>query len=348
MNKKIELSMKIFHNNYPICTLPLVESYLAYKNIVPDTSYVFLDYSLRYTKKADTIFYGQRDDLHALNISLTIRENDNFCSEQDYNPDDIYLKELEKIYGVTVNPCKTFLFNEFRDEVFRRLEQSEPTIFQFNLAFIPNRMGFENLFYEHMIAIIGYDPEKKVFLCMDDYENPYFEITEERLQNCFMYIKNKYGNVKLYNICIKNKYIEPDYAYLKKRIQEILVYNNQKNTTGYYGIEALNIFDCDFNMFLANNTNQEYFEITDVFKVYKERKTTFRCLENFKKFDNNIEKLQESIQKEGNLWFEFYFLIKRSIFEKRWDFDSDAKFILNKLKKLMPQSMNYLEQLLKV
>lgn len=346
MNKKIELSMKIFHNNYPICTLPLVESYLAYKNIVPNTSYVYLDYSLRYTKKDDTIFYEPKDSLHALNISLTIRENDNFRSEQDYNPDDIYLKELEKIYGVTVNPCKYFDVNEFKGEVFKKLNQFEPTIFQFNLAFIPNRMGFENLFYEHMIAIIGYDPEKKVFLCMDDYENPYFEITEKRLQDCFMYIKNKYGNVKLYDICIKDKFVEPDYIYFKKRIEEIITYNNQKDDTSFYGIDALNAFHSDFNIFLANNSNQEYFEITDIFKVYKERKTTFRCLENFKRFNNKIEDLQEIIQKEGNLWFELYFLIKRSIFEKRWSFDSDANYLLNHLKKLMPVSMNYLEQLI--
>lgn len=336
--------MKMIFPNYPLCTVSLIESYLNYKGLFDDISYIMISYSLKY-KKDDEEMRILENQL--LNISLTTCENDDINPLLDFDKNNIYLKELMLLYGVELWTKGFSNYKDFREEIHQCLSVNEPVIFQFNLFYIPNRQGYKKLDIDHMIAIIGYDDSTGEYLCLDANENPYFRLSEGDMEQCFYHICNKFHNVKKLNICVnENKEVMiPTKAYLKNKLKEIVLYNSQHGC-GIGGFENF----CEDIIELFEKNSDSAFDIKDLYKVYKERKTTERVLKNFTSdFTINQELLGELIKCmaiEGKLWMEIFLILKQSILSNEFRYSKQILFLLDKIKKQMYKTKDCISQMM--
>lgn len=342
MNRtNIKLPIIMNFSEYPICTMPLVESYLKYKKIFNDTAFVFLDYSLKYEKFGDEISIDKNSEL---NLSLTIGGKS--IGKTDFDNNDKYMTALREIYGVTVGSVDNHAIKLFKDYIVKQLMLEEPVIFQFDLFYIADRMHYRKRYYDHMIAIIGYDEQNKCYHCIDGSSNPYFVLTETDFEEGFEYVLRKYGSVRSYYIEYNNRIIVPDLKYLKSRLEKILEYNNQGDK---FGLNALCSFSRDIKEFLHLNTSGKSFDIADSYKIYKERKTSIRSLQKFEElypeYNKELRDVVSAMQLEERLWFEFFFITKRSLLDEKWIYEKQWLFIIDKLQGAMKKTIQKIEDL---
>lgn len=334
-NVKTVLPLKMLFADYPICTMPLIESYLNYKNIISNTSYVYFDYSLQYVKNEEKICVNENTEL---NLSFTIQNNDVLGVKIDFNENDKYLFALKDIYGIEIKYIEHANIEFFTMFVREQLKNNEPIIFQFDLFYIKDRMCYKKRHYDHMIAIIGYDDLQNFYYCMDGSENPYFKVSKDDLKSGVDYIIKKYAAVRSYSFLDTGERKIPDCHYLKNRVETIL----QNATIGNsVGINAFLSFRQDIKEFLLFNKSS--FDISDAYKIYKERKTSARCLNNFKQFFLEDEEILlnviKALQLEEKLWFEFFFIMKRSLLEGTWLYEKQFVFVIDKLHRLIENTI---------